>query len=153
MAETKYGKYIVTRPKQMPRPPGITDEEIKRREEFFKVPMYIDEEVVPGAYYLMGAYWSKVTGRGSPAEEHDHDFDEYLVFLGTNPDDPHDLGGEIEFWLGGEKHIITETCAVFIPAGVKHAPIYFRRIDRPIWYLATGPTNKYKKEISEETKK
>ena len=152
MTETKYGKYIVTRPKERPRPPGVTDEELKRREEFFTVPFYVDEEVVPGAYYFMGAYWTKVTGKGSPAEEHDHEFDEYLAFLGTNPDDPHDLGGEVEFWLGGEKHILTETSVIFIPAGTKHAPIYFRRIDRPIWYLATGPTNQYKKEITEEAK-
>jgi hypothetical protein len=27
---------------------------------------------------------------------------------------------------------------------MKHAPIYFRRIDTPIWYLATGPTPMYK---------
>jgi hypothetical protein len=96
MAESKYGKYIVTRPKA---------EMLKRKTDF---------------------------SRGSPPEEHDHDFDEYLGFLGTNPDDVYDLGGEVEVWLGGEKHLITETCAIFIPAGLKHAPIYFRRVDRPI---------------------
>jgi hypothetical protein len=40
--------------------------------------------------------------------------------------------------------MITKSCAVFIPAGVKHAPIYFRRIDTPIWYIATSPVKTYK---------
>lgn len=34
-----------------------------------------------------------------------HDFDEVLAFFGTNPDDPYDLGGEMEIWLDDEKHI------------------------------------------------
>ena len=140
MAETEYGKYIIKRPKaSVPI----------QKTEFSWLSMYIDEEVVPGAYYFMGNWIFKVPGKGTPAEEHDHEFDEYLGFVGTNPDDPFDLGGEIEVWLGGEKHIITESCAIFIPAGLKHAPIYFRRVDRPIWYLATGPVNRYKKDIKQ----
>ena len=149
MTETKYGKYIIKKPLNRPRPTGLTDEEIKQKEEFYQVPIYIDNKTVEGAYYLMAAWWTKVTGKGSPAEEHVHEFDEYLIFCGTNPDDPYDLGGEVELWLGGEKHVFTETCTVFIPAGLKHAPIYFRRIDRPIWYFATGPTKAYKKDIKE----
>jgi hypothetical protein len=150
MAETKYGKYIIDRPVKKLEPPGMTEEEIKAKKEFFTVPLYVDSEVAPGAYYFMAAWWHKITGKGSPAEEHDHEFDEYLIFLGTNPEDPTDLGGEVELYIEGEKHILTRSCSVFIPAGLKHAPIYFKRIDRPIWYLATGPTKIYKKEIVED---
>lgn len=152
MAGTKYGKHIIDRPKAGMGPPGLTDEEKKAREEYYTVPIYVDNEVVPGAFYFMAAWWKKITGKGSPAEEHDHEFDEYLIFLGTNPEDPNDLGGEVELWLGGEKHILTKSCAIFVPAGLKHAPIYFKRIDRPIWYLATGDIKMYKKEISGKEK-
>ena len=86
-----------------------------------------------------------MTGRGAPPFEHTHDYDEYLVFLGTNHEDPGDLGAEVEFWMDGEKHVITKSCAVFIPAGIKHAPIYFKRIDTPVWYIATSPMKKYEK--------
>jgi hypothetical protein len=144
---SKYGKNIVDKPKAVAGAPKISDEEAKRRDEFVKFPIYVDDEVVPGSYYFMAAWWQKITGEGSPAEAHDHGFDEYLVFLGTNPKDPNDLGGEVELWIGGEKHMLTKSCAVFIPAEVKHAPIYFRKITTPIWYLATGPTEKYKKAI------
>jgi hypothetical protein len=140
MPESQYSKYIIKRPKA-----SVPIQET----EFSKLSVYVDEEVVPGAYYLMGNWIMKPPDKGSPAEEHDHEFDEYLGFIGTNPDDVFDLGGEIELWLGGEKHIITESCVIFIPAGLKHAPIYFRRVDRPIWYMATGPVNRYAKKINE----
>ena len=134
MENSKYGKNIVSEPK--PGDPHIDT-------DIIKFPFYVDAEVVSGAYYLMAASFLGTTGQGAPPFEHSHDFDEYLLFLGTNQKDPRDLGGEVELWLGGEKHVITKSCAVFIPAGIKHAPIYFKRIDTPIWYLATGPTPKY----------
>ncbi len=134
MVNNKYGKNIVSEPK-----PGDPHKDT----DLVKFPFYVDEEVVPGAYYLMAASFMGTTGQGSPPFEHSHDYDEYLIFLGTNQKDPRDLGGEVELMLGGEKHIVTKSCAVFIPAGMKHAPIYFKRIDTPIWYLATGPTPKY----------
>ena len=31
---------------------------------------------------------------------HTHPYDEKYLFIGTNPDDPDDLGGEVEYWLG-----------------------------------------------------
>jgi hypothetical protein len=51
MTETKYGKYIIDRPKDGLRPPGMTDEELKELDKHVKFPIYIDEEVVPGAFY------------------------------------------------------------------------------------------------------
>ncbi|MFC1838645.1 cupin domain-containing protein [Thermodesulfobacteriota bacterium] len=149
MDESKYGKYIIDRPKEGMGQPGLTEEQKRINEEHFTVPIYVDNDVVPEAFYFMAAWWKKITGEGSPAEEHVHDFDEYLVFLGTNHENSDDLGGEVELWLGGEKHILKKNCAIFIPAGLKHAPIYFKRIDYPIWYLATGDIKMYKKEISQ----
>ena len=131
----KYDKYFITEPK-----PG-DDRHVDT--ELVKFPIYVDSEVIEGANYFMAASHLGTTGRGAPPFEHTHDFDEYLVFLGTNQKDPRNLGAEVEFWIDGEKHIITKSSAVFIPAGIKHAPIYFKRIDTPIWYIATGPTKKY----------
>lgn len=85
---------------------------------------------------------------------HNHDFDEYLVFLGTNPKDASDLGGELEIWLGDEeKHIINKSSAVFIPRGLYHTPIYFKRVDTPIVMIRTGNTLKYENlSYSQDTK-
>jgi hypothetical protein len=66
-------------------------------------------------------------------------FDEMNLFIGTNTQDPTDLGGEVEFWLGegekAEKFLITKSSCVFVPAGLVHLPIYFRKVDRPFIFL------------------
>ncbi len=139
----KWDKNFITEPK-----PGDTHHIDKANAIF---PIYVDHEVVEGAHYFMAASHLSTTGKGTPPIEHSHDYDEYLVFLGSNQKDPRDLGGEIEFWMDGEKYMITKSCAVFIPAGVKHAPIYFKRIDTPIWYIATSPTKLY--EVPPEVQK
>ena len=137
MAESKYAKYIVKRPKE---------KYIEEWTDVRKVSVYVDEEAVEGGYYLQGTWWYKASDEAHPDESHTHDFDEYLGFVGTNPDDPFDLGGEVELWLGDEKHRLTESCVVFVPAGIAHCPVYFRRVDSPIWFFATGPQKSYEKE-------
>ena len=64
---------------------------------------------------------------------HIHDFDEYLSFIGLDPDNPDYLGGEIDLCLGEEreKHTINKSTTVFIPKGMKHLPITFKKIDKP----------------------
>ena len=67
-----------------------------------------------------------------------HDFDEVITFIGNNVEDPYDLGGEIEFWLEDEPQIITRSSIIFVPKGMKHAPLIIRRVDRPIFHTAMG---------------
>lgn len=78
-----------------------------------------------------------------PGQSHRHDFDELLGTFGTYYKNPHDLGGEIEFWLGGEKHIMTKSFIVFIPKGLIHGPIKFNCIYRPMFCFDTGKGREY----------
>jgi hypothetical protein len=84
---------------------------------------------------------------------HSHDEDEIWLFLGTNPNDNKDLGGEIEFWMGegdeAEKYIITKPSAVLVPAGVVHCPVVFNKIKRPIISLPMLFDRKYKSNYTE----
>jgi hypothetical protein len=82
-------------------------------------------------------------GRRVGTEPHSHDYDEVIAFFGTNPNDPYDLGAEVELWLGDEKHIIKKSSLVFIPAGLKHCPLTFLRVDRPVFHYTTGPGKMY----------
>ncbi|OGO32411.1 MAG: hypothetical protein A2Z29_02370 [Chloroflexi bacterium RBG_16_56_11] len=75
---------------------------------------------------------------------HSHDFTEMLCFIGGNPLDITDFGAEIEFTLGGEKHVITSPAVVAIPAGLKHCPIIFRKVERPLVFLEVSLTRVYK---------
>jgi mannose-6-phosphate isomerase-like protein (cupin superfamily) len=81
--------------------------------------------------------------KGVSVQPHKHDYDEVLCFFGTNPEDFYDLGGEAEFWIEDEKHIITRSSIVFIPAGVQHCPLSFLRVDRPIFHFTGGPGKMY----------
>jgi len=106
---------------------------------------YIDSTFVAGAFYAE-CVWYKEASDGSPPEHCHDDFDEILMFFGTDPERPHDLCGEVELWIGGEKYLLTESSMVFIPKGVKHCPMYFRRVDRPILHLSTGPSQSYSRD-------
>jgi hypothetical protein len=56
----------------------------------------------------------------------------------------YELGGEIEFWLEDEKYMLTKSCIIFVPKGMKHCPIVFRRIDRPIFHFIFVTGGKYR---------
>jgi mannose-6-phosphate isomerase-like protein (cupin superfamily) len=134
MTETKYGKYIISEGK----PDNAFDSDI------FKPLLYLDDTVLPGGLYVECAWYWEPSTKSPPA--HTHEFDEVLGFIGTDPENPRDLCGEVEFWLGDERHIITKSCVVFVPRGLKHSPLNVLRTDRPIFNFATGSaTGAYKR--------
>ena len=70
------------------------------------------------------------------AENHAHDFDQFLMFAGGDATNMSDLGGEVELTLSKdgkkmEKFTITEATTVFIPAGLYHCPLNFKKINNP----------------------
>ena len=69
-------------------------------------------------------------------DTHAHDFDQYLMFVGGDLTNMTDLGGEVELkigWPGKELETITFTKATtfYIPAGMLHGPLYFKKINDP----------------------
>jgi hypothetical protein len=78
------------------------------------------------------------------AKAHSHDFDEVVTLFGTNPDDPRDLCGEVEFWLGDERYTITKSCLIYVPKGTVHCPLIFKRVDRPIFHYIVGHADTYR---------
>ena len=75
---------------------------------------------------------------GPDVKTHVHDFDEVLCFIGSNKEDPTDLGAEIEIWIDGKKYIITKTCMIYVPRGTKHLPLRFLKINRPFIFATHG---------------
>ena len=152
MAESKYGKYIVSKLQQpadeAPWNPPVSTVESGRGGRV----LFLDSDVVPGAFY-MECVWIKPRPALTEAQieeakkvspkSHAHDYDEVIAFFGTDLEDPYDLGAEVELWLEDEKHIITKSSLVFIPAGLKHCPLTFLRVDRPVFHFTTGPGKMY----------
>jgi hypothetical protein len=84
----------------------------------------------------------KGSAKGNSEPEQTHDFGKVIGFFGSKgQSDWSNLGGEMEVWLGGEKQLITRTCLIYIPPGMKHGPIKFNRIDSPILFFTFGMTD------------
>jgi len=79
---------------------------------------------------------------------HSHDFDMYLYFHSFDADNMGDLGADIEIGLGEEREIykITTPTSVYIPAGMIHCPLEFKRVDKPILFVHCTLASKYVKE-------
>jgi hypothetical protein len=78
---------------------------------------------------------------------HTHDFDMYLHFLSFDPEDMEHLDAEVEIGFGPEKeiHRITSPCSVFIPKGMIHCPLIFKRVGKPVFFVHTSIAPKYMK--------
>ena len=105
----------------------------------------LQDSILKGAFFAGCEIIWGLTGNGPVTIEapHTHDFEEVIGFVGTNRSQPRSLNGEIEFWLGGEQHLITQTCLIFIPRGLTHCPIYFREVNTPIVMFEAGNNTAY----------
>ena len=61
------------------------------------------------------------------------EFDEFLCFLGGNLENMFDFDADIELSLGKERVIykINKATIVYIPKGLYHCPLNFKRINDP----------------------
>jgi hypothetical protein len=142
MGESKYGKYIVTELKPKLKLPEFRREMVPASDTDTTV-LWLDEEVIKGAFYVECTwYWKKFDV--TDVEAHTHDFDEVIGFFGSNPKDVYDLGGEIEIWLGDEKHVLRNSCLIFVPRGLKHCPLKINRVDRPFFHFTAGTRGTYR---------
>ncbi|MFP3974781.1 MAG: hypothetical protein ACLFVK_00980 [Dehalococcoidia bacterium] len=141
MAESKYGKYIVTE-LQMPESKQRIDATYS---QYARRILWLDNNVIEGAFHMNTAWYLKPSTT-TESKAHTHDTDEIIGFFGSNPDAPYDLGGEIEIWLEDEKHILTKSCLIFVPAGMQHCPLVLRRVDRPIFHFTVVTGGQYTKE-------
>jgi len=69
-------------------------------------------------------------------DNHAHDFNQFLIFAGGDLTNMPDLGGVVELTLSRdgkklEKFVITEATTVFVPAGLYHCPLNFKKVNDP----------------------
>jgi mannose-6-phosphate isomerase-like protein (cupin superfamily) len=127
MAEVKYGKYFLTEFREPSNLPAVASPQA-----YFR-----GARQIPGANLNMGwqLFVEPIYLEKGP---HTHDVDEYLIFLGGKLPDVFDFKAEIDFWIGEEqeKHIIDKATIIYIPRGLVHCPLNFKRIDEPILFHA-----------------
>jgi hypothetical protein len=85
------------------------------------------------------------------ATPHIHTFPIVMSFIGADSNNIKDIDAEIEFYLGGEKQVITTTAMVSVPAGLAHCPLIFKRVGKPLIFLECMLTDNYERtEVSLE---
>ncbi len=136
MAETKYGKHIIT-------------------DLILDIPHY-------GGYSMLSHNgelgedcsigYHCIAEPISFDKPHAHDFPELLFFIGGDPMDIRELGAEVEVCLGeeAEKHVITTAGVVSIPAGLVHCPITIKNVTKPIVFLEVSLTRVYGPRVASE---
>jgi hypothetical protein len=134
MSATKYDKYVITKPVAIG---GYGPEFI-----------YTGEKEYKSNFTIM---FLRITAPTLMEEyPHSHDFDMYLYFMSYDADNMGDLGADIEIGLGPEReiHKITTPTTVYIPAGMIHCPLEFKKVTKPILFIHCTLASKYVKEES-----
>lgn len=141
MAEIKYANNLMdlkpgfTRPSHEGKVAHLVD---------FHQGVFEDATVFCSVYmfYKAGAGlgWGEVfsmpwIGKNFHNTPHYHADPEFFFFVGTDPENPGELGGEHEFWLGegdeAEKFMITKPSVLYVPSNVVHGPNFCRKCDHP----------------------
>ena len=140
--EGKYGGYIV---QELKEPAHFTDESRARYERFAKRILYMDTNVVPGAFQMNTSWYHSDTPIDKTSAAHMHDVPEIIGYYGSDPDDPYELYAEVEFSIEGEIHLLTKSTMIFIPPGIMHQPLAVMKISRPVFHfsICTSPEYSY----------
>jgi len=132
MDEKKYEKFIMT---------DLNTE----KDNIGTLLFSLDEKVINNIPFFTETAWVWPKSNMIVMEEksHSHQFEEVVTLFGTDPENPKDLCGEVEFWMGEEKYMITQSCIIYVPKGIMHCPLIFHRVDRPIFHFIVGNAGKY----------
>ncbi len=93
---------------------------------------FMSSNQVPEANYYIEIGWIyDITQPNPHIHEHIHGYDEIVLQWGGNPDAPRDLGGEIEFYVGGQPITFNTTTAIFLPKETPHGPLTWKKFRFP----------------------
>jgi hypothetical protein len=141
MTERKFEKYILT---DLKLPAGVQARQPEYNKRATRI-LWLEDEIIKGASsIILSWYWKPTEQDGTPS--HVHDFDEFIGFIGSDPQNPRELYGEVEFWMEDEKYIIDKSCLIFIPKNLRHCPLRVTKVERPLLFLAFSTTTKYVKD-------
>jgi hypothetical protein len=150
MTTLRYAKNIVTETREYTKEEMTMIEEmmkkspIKSTVELIRL-LWMDDTKVAGASFYMECIWlwGGKTTSGTTEEPHVHAHDEIIGFISSDPDNPKELDAKMEILLGDETHWLTKSCLVHIPAGMKHCPLTFREVNRPVFFFTLAPISRY----------
>jgi hypothetical protein len=125
-AHFDYEQYVVRNPvREMLGGAKITNRQIPTM-------TYMSKHQVIGANYYLEFGWVYGIPQPNPhIPEHMHSFDEILLHISGDPQNPENLGGEIEYYIGGQPLTFDTSSVLFLPKGLKHSPIIWKKFQKP----------------------
>jgi hypothetical protein len=107
--------------------PGSFQQGIKMGKSYHGLNVHIQY----GTYGMPGPMGGEATGL------HTHDFDQLLIWMGSDMNNLLELGAEIEVYLGQEmeRYMITTPTAIVAPRGFPHFPATINRMDKRFQYM------------------
>ncbi len=135
MAKQSYQKNLVNKPRYEV---GSTIQVTGRQNPTMT---FMSNELVTGSNTYIEIGWIYEMPEPNPhIFEHDHsDYNEIVLHIGTDPDNPEELGAEIEFVVGDDTVFIDKTSALFVPKGVKHGPLTWKSFKKPHIQMVVMP--------------
>jgi len=131
-----YEKYLVRKPVYE----VIAGTPVENRQEPASM-TFMNRNLVPECNIYVEGGW--VLGMPDPNPhifKHVHrDFEELVLHYGTNYEHPEELGGEIEFSVGGQPLKVDKTAIVFVPKGISHGPLIWKKCSAPHLEMAIVP--------------
>jgi hypothetical protein len=73
---------------------------------------------------------------GAHGSETVHDRDEILFHIGGDMNNPLDLGGTLELFLGGQSITTSKTSGLWVPKGLRHGPFTDKKVEKPYLRMA-----------------
>jgi hypothetical protein len=162
MTETKYGKYFINHdnekwrwPKEMRPVMAHIEDAVAKGSNFYLVHwVFPTEGGFGGVVKPDSEIWRTQYGKQAEAmfnhpmgghPPHIHKDAELLFHIGTDPENPMDLGAEVQMFMGPEmeKHVFNTTTIIWIPPNFIHAPWKPLKTTRPWIFIEVnqGPNH------------
>ncbi len=128
MPKVNYDKYLVKKPAYEVGVQAVG------RHKGHQVPSmtYMSNALVPGSNTYVEVSWIYDVPTPNPyIFEHAHNYNEIVMHIGSDPNDPEALGGEMTIEVEGQPLSFDRTTALFLPAGTKHGPLTWQKVTRP----------------------
>jgi hypothetical protein len=142
MKESKYAKYFLTEP-ALRNKPMI---EMSNPSAYVDSARHFDSQAnlsIAWRYIKEPMLFDRIP--------HTHKFDEFLCFLGGNLENIFDFDATVELSMGEEEEVclIEQATIVYIPAGLVHTPLTFKRVNKPILFQPIPLTPNYYSKFAE----
>ncbi len=90
--------------------------------------------------------WFHTTNDTGPVNHMHEDLDEFIAFIGGNPEHPEELNGDISLVIGDEIIHTTKSTIVYIPRRVPHGLLLVHELKKDILHFSGGNGSNYRKD-------